>query len=196
MACSQKSPKSCPSSPEPPGTNLGDNGKQWPILKAVWTPKSCTAELQARLGRSTFSHWEESTELVAQREEFPFILTTGRILEHYNCGTMTRRTGNAQIVTQDELAINPKDARAKNIRTGDRVRLFSARGEVTLPARVTEEVKPGILYTTFHFPEAMVNNVTGSGHDADTLCPEYKVVAADVERVPLGAGKSPSLATA
>jgi formate dehydrogenase major subunit len=48
---------------------------------------------------------------------------------------------------------------------------------------VTEEVKPGILYTTFHFPEAMVNNVTGSGCDADTLCPEYKVVAADVERV-------------
>jgi formate dehydrogenase major subunit len=44
-------------------------------------------------------------------------------------------------------------------------------------------VKPGILYTTFHFPEAMVNNVTGSGCDADTLCPEYKVVAADVERV-------------
>ena len=44
-------------------------------------------------------------------------------------------------------------------------------------------MKPGILYTTFHFPEALVNNVTGQGHDAETLCPEYKVVAVDVEKV-------------
>ena len=48
---------------------------------------------------------------------------------------------------------------------------------------MTDEVKPGILYTTFHFPENMVNNVTGQGCDADTMCPEYKVVAADVVRV-------------
>ena len=61
--------------------------------------------------------------------------------------------------------------------------LLSARGEVELEANVTEEVKPGILYTTFHFPENMVNNVTGQGCDADTMCPEYKVVAADVVRV-------------
>ncbi|MBX7209386.1 MAG: hypothetical protein K1X78_13795, partial [Verrucomicrobiaceae bacterium] len=116
-------------------------------------------------------------------KEFPFILTTGRILEHYNCGTMTRRTGNEQIVSKDLLAINPVDAKAKSINTGDTVKLFSARGEVELEANVTDEVKPGILYTTFHFPEAMVNNVTGQGCDADTLCPEYKVVAADVVRV-------------
>ena len=80
----------------------------------------------------------------------PFILTTGRILEHYNCGTMTRRTGNSEIVVQDYLSINPADAQRKSIRTGDRVRLSSARGEVELEARVTDEVKPGILYTTFN----------------------------------------------
>ena len=62
--------------------------------------------------------------------EFPFILTTGRMLEHYNCGTMTRRTGNARIVTEDVLAINPADAEAKNITDGDMVRIFSARGEI------------------------------------------------------------------
>jgi outer membrane protein assembly factor BamB len=81
------------------------------------------------------------------------------------------------------LAINPVDAKAKSINTGDTVKLLSARGEVELEANVTDEVKPGILYTTFHFPENMVNNVTGQGCDADTLCPEYKVVAADVARV-------------
>jgi predicted molibdopterin-dependent oxidoreductase YjgC len=58
-----------------------------------------------------------------------------------------------------------------------------------LEARVTDEVKPGILYTTFHFPEAMVNNVTGQGCDADTMCPEYKVIAADVEFVSAGKPK-------
>lgn len=164
--------------------NLGDNGKQWPILEGGRDTQILHTESFKRgLGKFHFFPWEESNELVENRAEFPFILTTGRLLEHYNCGTMTRRTGNSLIVTRDELAINPKDARAKGIRPGDMVRLFSPRGEVELAARVTEEVKPGILYTTFHFPEAMVNNVTGAGHDADTLCPEYKVVAADVERV-------------
>lgn len=164
--------------------NLGDNGKQWPIQEGgLDTQILHTESFKRGLGKFHFFPWEESNELVENRAEFPFILTTGRLLEHYNCGTMTRRTGNNLIVIRDELAINPKDARAKGIRPGDMVRLFSPRGEVELAARVTEEVKPGILYTTFHFPEAMVNNVTGAGHDADTLCPEYKVVAADVERV-------------
>ena len=138
------------------------------------------------LGKFHFFPWKESSELVENRGEFPFILTTGRILEHYNCGTMTRRTGNEDIVSEDLLTIHPDAAKKKGIHDGDKVRLFSARGEVMLHASVSQDVKPGILYTTFHFPEAMVNNVTGAGHDADTLCPEYKVIAADVERVTEG----------
>jgi formate dehydrogenase major subunit len=163
---------------------LGDNGKRWPIAAdGTDTPIMHVGKFQRGLGMFHFFPWEESTELVTHRGEFPFILTTGRILEHYNCGTMTRRTSNGQIVQEDVLSINPADARAKNIRSGDKVRLFSARGEVELHAYVTDEVKPGVLYTTFHFPEAMVNNVTGEGCDPETMCPEYKVVAADVERI-------------
>ena len=52
-----------------------------------------------------------------------------------------------------------------------------------MKACVTEEVKPGILYTTFHFPEIMVNHITGNNCDEETLCPEYKVVAVNVEKV-------------
>ncbi|MEQ1842639.1 MAG: molybdopterin-dependent oxidoreductase, partial [Verrucomicrobiales bacterium] len=167
--------------------NLGENGKQWPIAKGgVDTQILHQESFKRGLGKFHFFPWQESTELEINGKEFPFILTTGRILEHYNCGTMTRRTGNGEIVTRDELAINPEDAGKKNIRTGDTVKLTSARGEVTLPARVTDEVKPGIIYTTFHFPEHMVNNVTGPGCDADTLCPEYKVIAADVEKFEAG----------
>jgi len=164
--------------------NLGDQGKQWPIAEdGTDTQILHTQSFKRGLGHFHFFSWEESSELKANSKEFPFILTTGRLLEHYNCGTMTRRTGNSDIVTMDVLALNPADAAKKQIQTGDQVRLFSARGEVELEARVTDEVKPGILYTTFHFPENMVNNVTGQGCDADTMCPEYKVVAADVVRV-------------
>ena len=175
--------------------NLDINGKQWPVAADGTDTQILHQESFKRgLGHFHFFAWEESSELKANAREFPFILTTGRLLEHYNCGTMTRRTGNAEIVTKDVLALNPADAKLKNIRTGDKVRLFSARGEVELEASVTDEVKPGILYTTFHFPEAMVNNVTGQGCDADTMCPEYKVIAADVEFVSAGKPKKKRMA--
>ena len=74
-------------------------------------------------------------------------------------------------------------AAKKEITDGDTVRVFSIRGEVRMRAKISDEVKPGILYTTFHFPENLVNVVTSSECDEDTMCPEYKVVAVDVERV-------------
>jgi formate dehydrogenase major subunit len=164
--------------------NLDINGKQWPVQEGgVDTQILHQTEFKRGKGHFHYFDWKESTELKTNGAEFPFILTTGRILEHYNCGTMTRRTGNSEIVVQDYLSLNPADAQRKSIRTGDRVRLSSARGEVELEARVTDEVKPGILYTTFHFPEHLVNVVTSSECDEDTMCPEYKVVAVDVERV-------------
>ena len=75
---------------------------------------------------------------------------------------------------------------------GDTVRVISARGEARIHAKVSDEVKPGILYTTFQFPEHLVNVVTSSECDEDTMCPEYKVVAVDVERVSAPVGKMPS----
>ncbi len=175
--------------------NLDINGKQWPVKEGgVDTQIMHQEQFSRGKGHFHYFDWKESTELKTNGAEFPFILTTGRILEHYNCGTMTRRTGNSEIVVQDYLSINPTDAQRKSIRTGDRVRLSSARGEVELEARVTDEVKPGILYTTFHFPEAMVNNVTGQGCDGDTMCPEYKVVAAEVEFVSAGKPKKKQIA--
>ncbi|MCX6856231.1 MAG: molybdopterin-dependent oxidoreductase [Verrucomicrobia bacterium] len=148
--------------------NLSINGKQWPIAADGTDTQILHQESFKRgLGKFHFFPWIESTELKTNGQEFPFILTTGRILEHYNCGTMTRRTDNVRIVAEDVLAIHPDDARRKGIATGDR----------------------GILYTTFHFPDAMVNNVTGQGCDGDTMCPEYKVIAADVEFVSAGKPK-------
>ena len=172
---------------------LGDKGKQWPIQKrCTGTEILHTDTFKRRLGKFHFFPFQESNETVQHHGDFPFILTTGRVLEHYNCGTMTRRTGNAQIVSEDLLAIHPADAARKGIADGDLVRVFSIRGEVRMHAKVSDEVKPGILYTTFHFPENLVNVVTSSECDEDTMCPEYKVVAVDVERVNAPAEKKTS----
>jgi formate dehydrogenase major subunit len=163
---------------------LTDQGTQWPIKDGcVGTDILHTETFKRGKGKFHFFNFQESKEIEQHQGEFPFILTTGRILEHYNCGTMTRRTGNVQIVTEDLLAIHPDDAKTKGIRDGDMARVFSARGEVRIKAKVSTEVKPGILYTTFHFPEHLVNVVTSSECDEDTMCPEYKVVAVDVEKV-------------
>jgi len=135
-----------------------------------------------KIGKGKFHYydWRESEELVKHRNEYPFILTTGRELQHYNCATMTRRTANAEILPKDVIMLNPKDAKDKNLLTGDRATLKSDRGEVTLEVEVTDRVKRGIVRTTFHFPEVLINEVTSGVADEETKCPEYKVVAVDV----------------
>ena len=140
-------------------------------------------EFKRGKGKFHFFDWVESQEVQANKEKYPYVLTTGRVLEHYNCGTMTRRTSNAKIVSKDILVINPADAKRKEIQDDDFVRLFSSRGEVHLRARLSNEVNPGILYTTFHFPEFLVNQVTSNVHDEESLCPEYKVTSVDFEKV-------------
>lgn len=163
--------------------NLGTQGLQWPVVKGGVDTKILHTETFKR-GKGKFHYFDfaESAELEAHAAQYPFILTTSRDLVHYNAGTMTRRTSNSVIVDKDVLLINPIDAEQKHVQDGDTVRLFSDRGEVDLLVEVSDKVKPGILFTTFHFPEQMVNNITSNVCDADTLCPEYKVVAVDVEK--------------
>ena len=77
----------------------------------------------------------------------------------------------------------PADIRQKlGINEGDYVCLESPRGKVDVKARITDEVKQGILSTTFHFPEIMINNITGDVHDSEAMCPEYKVVAVRIRK--------------
>jgi len=68
------------------------------------------------------------------------------------------------------------------IAEGDMVCVESARGKVDVMARITDEVKPGILSSTFHFPEIMLNNITSSVADSEAMCPEYKVVAVNIRK--------------
>ena len=110
-------------------------------------------------------------------------MTTSRVLQHYNAATMTRRTNNIKIVDKDILLVSPKDAKNRELNTGDIARLYSGRGEVSLKVEVTDKVKEGVVFTTFHFPEHMVNMVTGHGKDEETKCAEYKVSSVEVQKI-------------
>lgn len=162
---------------------LGDNGKQWPVAAdGTDTEILHTETFKRGKGKFHFEPWRESKELLDNRHDFPYIITTNRELEHYNAGTMTRRTRNVQILTEDVLLIHPEDAAKNNIANGDMVCVESARGKVDIKAKITDEVRPGILSSTFHFPEIMLNNITSSVADSEALCPEYKVVACRIRK--------------
>ena len=163
---------------------LGKNGLQWPVTPDGEDTQILHGESFKR-GKGKFHAFDftPSQEIINHQAEFPYTLTTGRILEHYNVGTMTRRTGNADLISKDTLLIHPDDAHKKGVESGATVRLKSARGSVELHAELSTIVNPGVLFTTFHFPEIMVNNITGDSHDEETLCPEYKVVAVDFELI-------------
>jgi formate dehydrogenase major subunit len=111
---------------------------------------------------------------------FPLLLTTGRILSHYNVGAQTRRTANVAWHPEDLLEIHPVDAENRGVKSGDWVKLASRAGETTLRATVTDRVAPGVVYTTFHHPVTQANVVTTEFSDWATNCPEYKVTAVQI----------------
>lgn len=127
------------------------------------------------------------TEFVATAErttsKFPLILTTGRILSQYNVGAQTRRTENVAWHAEDRLEIHPHDAEDRGLKTGDWVGIKSRAGETVLRALVSDRVQPGVVYTTFHFPESGANVITTDNSDWATNCPEYKVTAVQVTKV-------------
>jgi len=164
---------------------LGENGLQWPVALDGTDTQMIHKDGAFKRGKGKFHYFdfEESPELVEHQKEYPFILTTGRMLEHYNSGTMTRRTDNQTILSNDYLEINPLDAGKKGISAGDTVRIFSDRGSVKIPVKLNYTVKPGVVRTTFHQPDVFINMITGNVGDKETLTPEYKVVAVDFELV-------------
>ncbi len=161
---------------------LGENGIQWGSNDGKSTEILHEKEFKNGKGKFAYYDWRETEEIVEHGDEFPYIITTNRELEHYNCGAMTRRTGNGEILREDVLLINPADAAVNDIENGDFVCVESARGKVDIKARFSEEVKPGVMSTTFHFPEIMVNIITSDVHDSEAKCPEYKVVACKIRK--------------
>ena len=158
---------------------------QWPCNEESvdGTPTMHVTEFMRDDGKGLFM----LTEFVATQEKvtkmFPLILTTGRILSQYNVGAQTRRTENVAWHAEDLLEIHPHDAEERGIKDRDWVGIKSRVGETVLRAMVSDRVQPGVVYTTFHFPESGANVITTDNSDWATNCPEYKVTAVQVSKV-------------
>ncbi len=153
---------------------------QWPCNDAApqGTPIMHIDRFVRGKGKFFVTKYVPTTEKITQR--FPLILTTGRILSQYNVGAQTRRTENVRWHSEDRLEIHPHDAEDRGIRQDDWVGIESRSGQTVLRATVTENVQPGVVYTTFHFPESGANVITTDNSDWATNCPEYKVTAVQV----------------
>jgi predicted molibdopterin-dependent oxidoreductase YjgC len=163
---------------------IARRGLQWPVAadgtdSPILYPERFA--LPDGLGRFAALPYREPGD--AADAEFPLILVTGRRLEHYNAGTMTRRTGNLHLLDRDWLEVHPDDAARLWITDGQRVSVRSRVGRIETEARITDRIEPGHVFTAFHFPEVRTNLLIGSSADVNTSCPEYKVVAVDVRPV-------------
>jgi formate dehydrogenase major subunit len=174
---------------------LGRRGLQWPVRPdGSDSPTLYDTVFDRPGGRGHFATLPYKAPGDAADQDFPLILVTGRILQHYNAGTMTRRTGNAELVDRDVLEVHPLDAERLWIKDGDRVSVRSRVGRIEVEAKVTERIEPGHVFTTFHFPETRTNLLVGQSADINTSCPEYKVIAVDVRPMPENPAFVPVLA--
>ncbi|MGL4767291.1 MAG: formate dehydrogenase subunit alpha [Formosimonas sp.] len=156
---------------------------QWPCnddTDEAGTRTMHTESFARGKGRFLVTQYVPTSEKVTRK--FPLLLTTGRILSQYNVGAQTRRTDNVVWHAQDTLEIHPDDATERGIATGDAVNVASRAGQTVLHAQVSERMQPGVVYTTFHFPESGANVITTENSDWATNCPEYKVTAVQISK--------------
>ncbi|WP_137921393.1 formate dehydrogenase subunit alpha [Hydrogenophaga sp. 2FB] len=157
---------------------------QWPCNES--TDEAGTALMHVDgfvRGKGKFfnTQYVPTQEKITKR--FPLLLTTGRVLSQYNVGAQTRRTDNNQWHEEDRLELHPHDAEERGVQEGDWVGIASRAGHTVLRAQISERMQPGVVYTTFHFPESGANVITTDNSDWATNCPEYKVTAVQVTKV-------------
>ncbi len=156
-------------------------GLQWPCpdLDHPGTPYLHEDTFPRGRGRLMGVEYEAPAELV--NDEYPLLLTTGRMLYQYNIST--RQSPILDGLAPRELTeINPADAGALGLADGAQMRVSSRRGSVVTTAKVTERVPPGILFMTFHYWECAVNELTNSAFDPISMTAEYKVSAVKIEK--------------
>ncbi|MCA8959584.1 MAG: formate dehydrogenase subunit alpha [Planctomycetes bacterium] len=166
--------------------NLGPTGKLWPnespetddgpiVLFGDGFP---TAD-----GKATFvpAEWEAASEL--PDDEYPFVLSTGRLLEHWHTGSMTRRAKALDAIRPEAYAgIHADDAARLGIREGEEVRVTSRRGSITIKAKIADKEIPGGVFIPFHFREAAANLLTLDELDPSGKIPGFKFCAVKVEK--------------
>lgn len=157
---------------------------QWPVPAPdhPGTPYLHKGKFSRGLGHFHALEFKEAAEL--PDEEYPFILTTGRLMFHWHTGTMTRRSEKLhQEVPEAYVEMHPDDTVRIGLDGAQRVRVASRRGEIELVVRATKRIRPGVVFIPFHFAEAAANALTHAALDPTAKIPEYKVCAVKVEPV-------------
>jgi formate dehydrogenase major subunit/formate dehydrogenase alpha subunit len=164
---------------------------QWPVLNEEHPGTPILHVGQFSRGLGLFAGADHVPPAELPDDEYPLMLTTGRVIYHWHGGEMTRRARGLEAVYPEALIeINPKDAQKANIEGNLRMKVSSRRGEIIAKAQVTDRVEPGLIFATFHFPESAANFLTNPALDPTAKIPEFKVCAVRVEAVPDGSGRS------
>ena len=163
---------------------LDNNGLQWPCpnMEHPGTGYLHKGQFTRGLGKFNVVDYRPSMEL--PDEEYPFILTTGRVLCQYHTGTMTRKVGDLNILRGEELVeMNPQDALTLGIVDGELIEVTSRRGAVRAKAKTTEKSPTGVVFMTFHFSETPTNVLTNPALDPIAKIPELKVCAVKLNKI-------------
>ncbi len=161
---------------------IEEKGIQWPC-PTVDHPGTPYLHAQSFVrGKGLFQAIEHIPPAELPDEEYPFLLSTGRILYHYNV-TTPYSTAIQSMWSEEYAEVNPEDAAKLGLDTGDKVRVTSRRGEVTTRVQVTDRVPPGVVWMSFHYTESPTNVLTSAAIDPITKTGEYKVCAIKVEKI-------------
>jgi formate dehydrogenase alpha subunit len=157
---------------------------QWPVKNFDHPGTPILHIGQFSRGRGKFMPIDHIPPAERPDDEYPMVLSTGRVLYHWHGGEMTRRAkGLMEVYGEALIEVNPMDASRLGLNGLNRVRVTSRRGSIQAEALVTERVPPGMVYANFHFPEASANELTLAALDPVAKIPEYKVCAVKVEIV-------------
>ena len=162
---------------------LEKEGLQWPCPNRDHSGTRYLHKDRFTRGLGLFQAVEYIPPAETPDEDYPYILSTGRVLYHYHAGSMTRRCQGLDEIYPESLAeINPSDAQDLGVEDGEMVRIASRRGEVEVKAKVTERAPKGVVFMNFHFNEAAANILTNPALDPVGKIPEYKVCAVRMEK--------------
>jgi predicted molibdopterin-dependent oxidoreductase YjgC len=163
---------------------LAEGGLQWPCPTPDHPGTQVLHAAQFTRGKGLFCSVDYRAPTEETDNEYPLILSTGRMLFHWHGGTLSRRSpGLEAIAPEAEIELNPADAADYDIEDGDTVQVSSRRGTVSAAAKVTTRSPVGTVFMTFHFAEAAVNLLTVDAVDPIAKIPEYKVCAVRVKKV-------------
>jgi formate dehydrogenase major subunit/formate dehydrogenase alpha subunit len=158
---------------------------QWPVKEAGHMGTPILHVGQFTRGKGKFMPIEHIPPQEMPDDEFPMLLSTGRVIYHWHGGEMTRRAkGLMEVYGEALVEINPNDALHLGVSGNHSVRITSRRGSIEAEAWITDRVPPGMGLANFHFPETSANELTIAALDPVAKIPEYKICAVRVERIP------------